>query len=127
MKNILFVALSAAILSGCKPSTSAPVQTQPSMTPPVEINNQAATPTSYRYDLTEQNEFTAPQPANIHVGHCPSPGAVQYPLVNVVNGKSTSELDVSMEDILASAPELSVNVHKSAAESKVYTACADIQ
>lgn len=154
MKNILLVALSAVLLSACNSSTSAPAQTQPATTPSVEINDQAAAPTSYTYNLAEQNEsgqtgtltltdteaggvsavlaltggeFTAPQPAHIHVGHCPTPGTVKYPLVNVVDGKSTTELDVSMEEILASAPELSVNVHQSAAESKVYTSCADIQ
>lgn len=70
--------------------------------------------------------FTAPQPAHIHIGHCPEPGAVQYPLTNVVNGASTTTLDVNMSEFLA-APELSVNVHKSAAEAKTYTACGDIK
>lgn len=71
--------------------------------------------------------FAQPQPAHIHEGHCPTPGAVKYPLTDVVNGQSTTTLDVDMATMLASAPELAVNIHKSAAEAKVYTACADIQ
>jgi len=72
-------------------------------------------------------KFTAAQPAHIHEGSCPTPGAVKYPLTNVVNGKSTTTLNVSMADLLKAAPKLSVNVHKSAAETSVYTACGDIQ
>lgn len=71
--------------------------------------------------------FTAAQPAHIHEGSCPTPGAVKYPLTNVVNGKSTTVLKMSMADLLKTAPQLSINVHKSAAESSVYTACGNIQ
>jgi hypothetical protein len=72
-------------------------------------------------------DFTEPQPAHIHVGECPTPGAVQYPLTNVVDGESTTEIDATFAEIMASSPRLAVNVHKSAAESNVYTACANIQ
>ncbi len=71
--------------------------------------------------------FTGPQPAHIHEGSCPTPGAVKFPLTNVVAGKSTTVLKMSMADLLKAAPQLSINVHKSAAESSVYTACGNIQ
>ncbi len=71
--------------------------------------------------------FTAAQPAHIHEGSCPTPGTVKYPLTNVVNGKSTTTLNVSMEELLKAAPRLSVNVHKSAADVNSYTACGNIQ
>lgn len=70
--------------------------------------------------------FTAAQPAHIHVGKCPDVGAVQYPLTSVVNGKSETTLDIDMKTLLSGLP-LGVNVHKSAAEAKIYTACGDIK
>jgi hypothetical protein len=71
--------------------------------------------------------FTAPQPAHIHVGVCPNPGAVQYPLTNVVNGSSETTLNVNMDTLMASADQLAINVHKSAAEASVYTACGNVK
>jgi len=68
---------------------------------------------------------TMSQPAHIHVGSCPTPGAVKYPLSSVVDGKSETVLTVSTKDILAGLP-LSINVHKSADEIGVYLACGDI-
>lgn len=126
--------------------------TTPSTTPTLEQTTTAPT-TSVVVQLTEQNNlgqsgtatfadnaagklvvtlaltggtFTAAQPAHIHLGACPAPGAVKYPLTNVVNGKSVTTLDVSWQDLVATGTPLAVNVHKSAAESKVYTACGDL-
>lgn len=70
--------------------------------------------------------FTEPQPAHIHVGSCPNPGAVKYPLTNVTGGSSETVLDMTWAALQSSEEKLAVNVHKSAAESKVYTACGDI-
>ena len=72
-------------------------------------------------DLTG-TKYMAPQQAHIHIGVCPGVGAVKYPLTNVVAGKSTTVLMVSMADLASQGP-LAVNVHKSAAEAGVYTAC----
>lgn len=66
-----------------------------------------------------------PQPAHVHEGSCPNPGAVKYSLTSVVNGQSETTLDVSLEDILASLP-LSVNVHKSTKEAGTYVSCGII-
>lgn len=74
-------------------------------------------------DLTDVGNV--PQPAHIHAGACPNPGAVTYPLTNVVNGTSTTMLDISFDELTGEKP-LAVNVHKSAAESSVYTACGDL-
>jgi hypothetical protein len=70
--------------------------------------------------------FTQPQPAHVHLGSCPKPGAVKYPLNNVVNGKSETILDINLSEVLESKEKLAINVHKSAAESSVYTACGDV-
>ena len=68
---------------------------------------------------------STPQPAHIHIGSCPTPGAVKYPLINVVNGMSDTLLDVSLAQLKSELP-LAVNVHKSAAEASVYVACGNI-
>lgn len=70
--------------------------------------------------------FTSPQPSHIHVGKCPNPGVVKYPLNNVVNGKAETVLSVSIEDLFADLP-LAVNVHESAEKASVYTACGDLK
>lgn len=66
-----------------------------------------------------------PQPAHIHSGSCPDVGAVAYPLTNVVNGKSETVLDTTFAKLDAKLP-LAINVHKSAAESKVYVSCGNL-
>ena len=67
-----------------------------------------------------------PQPAHIHRGSCqnldPQPA---YGLENVVDGKSTTEVSVAIEDLVGQG--FAVNVHKSADEAQVYVACGDIE
>ncbi len=68
---------------------------------------------------------TANQPAHIHVGACPNPGAPIYPLNPVVGGNSTTIIAVSMDALLKQLP-LAINIHKSDTEIKTYMACGDI-
>ncbi|MEK7151071.1 MAG: hypothetical protein AAB783_02645 [Patescibacteria group bacterium] len=68
---------------------------------------------------------TTPQPAHIHVGSCAEPGAVKYPLTNVVGGVSTTTLEVSVETLSQTIP-FSVVVHKSVKEVGIYTVCGDV-
>lgn len=65
------------------------------------------------------------EPAHIHLGACPKPGEVKYPLTPVADGISETTLGIPLATILSGLP-LAVNVHKSAAEAKVYVACGDI-
>lgn len=64
------------------------------------------------------------QPAHIHDGTCasldPKP---RIPLQNVVNGKSTTTLNMPMSEVTKGA----INVHKSASDIKTYVACADLK
>jgi Cu/Zn superoxide dismutase len=67
----------------------------------------------------------AAQPAHIHPGTCakldPAP---KYPLTNVVNGKSTTTVDVAMSSLTSGT--FAVNVHKSPEDLKDYVACGDL-
>ena len=66
-----------------------------------------------------------PQPAHIHMGVCPNPGAVVHPLTSVAGGKSETILDISFDALYEKLP-LAINVHKSKEEAKVYTSCGDL-
>ena len=66
------------------------------------------------------------QPAHVHEGSCakldPKP---KYGLSNVVDGKSTSEVPVSVDTLRGG--NMAINVHKSADDIKTYVACGDIR
>lgn len=68
---------------------------------------------------------TGARPAHIHAGECPTPGKVLHPLAGVVNGRSTTLLDVRFDDILA-AGSTAINVHKSSSELGAYLSCGNL-
>jgi hypothetical protein len=65
-------------------------------------------------------------PAHIHPGTCddlvPQP---RYPLTNVVDGSSLTEVSASLEELLAG--DVALNLHASNAEMEVYTACVELR
>ncbi len=154
MKKLLILLASAVLLTGCnymggsQSQTTTP--TEPSGTTETTPSTTATEPVTVQ--LKEQNKSgqtgtamfkevdgktvvtlnlsgvasAVPQPAHIHVGKCPSPGAVKYPLTNVVNGMSETTLDMDMATLWKDAGNLAVNVHKSASDLKTYTACGDL-
>ena len=66
-----------------------------------------------------------PQPAHIHDGSCPNPDPKpKYPLQDVTDGKSTSEVAASLDSLVKG--KTAINVHKSKEEVKVYVACGNI-
>ncbi len=79
-----------------------------------------------RVQLRVAGATAGAQPAHIHVGKCPKPGAVKYPLTDLVNGISETMLDVSLSSLKQALP-LAINIHKSKAEVALYTACGDLQ
>lgn len=72
-------------------------------------------------------ETQDPQPAHIHTGGCPRIGPVVFGLTDIVGGKSQTQLETTLDDLLASNEELNVNVHESYNNFKTYTACGDIK
>lgn len=135
---VLVVGLGAYLYSG---RSAAPVVVPQAVTEEktvtFPINEQNASQESGQATLTESNGVLTvvlamdgfvpdvSQPAHIHVGSCPDVGAVKYPLSNVVNGESITELDLTLEQLMGELP-LAINVHKSAPEAAVYTACGDL-
>src|SRR5215470_16346400 len=82
-------------------------------------------PTQTQVTITLTGEpGAANEPAHIHSGACPSPGAVKWPLSNVVHGASTTTLDVPFSTINQSG--FAVNVHQSPTSLGTYKACGNI-
>lgn len=151
MKRLLTFSLCAVLLAACNrataptPETQVPVQQTEQITetmqaaPSVTINldeqsssGQSGTATLEEVDgkvkvtiVLDGTVSASAQPAHIHTGSCPTPGAVLYPLTDVVSGQSETVLDVNMASIQG-AGALAINVHKSVKESKVYTACGNL-
>jgi hypothetical protein len=75
-----------------------------------------------------QLRITGPEgdyPAHIHMGTCANLNpAPQYPLINVRDGQSTTDVDASLATIQQSPH--AINLHKSAEEIATYVACGDI-
>ena len=67
----------------------------------------------------------AVQPAHIHKGSCatlnPAPA---YPLNDVVEGKSTTVVKVTLAEL--TSEKYAINVHKSAAEAAIYVSCGNL-
>ncbi|MDO8551575.1 MAG: hypothetical protein Q7S03_02745 [bacterium] len=65
------------------------------------------------------------QPAHIHIGSCPGVGAVLYPLNNVVNGRSETTIDTTLDQLENQQP-IAINVHQSNQQIGIYTSCGQI-
>ena len=131
----------ATATPGTTGTTGGPAGTSTSITIPLNEQNGSgqsgsATLTDNNGQLTVvlnlSNGSSVAQPAHIHKGSCanldPNP---LIPLTSVVNGASTTNIDLTANASVKSLSDLmsgqyAINVHKSAAEAKVYVACGDI-
>jgi hypothetical protein len=79
-----------------------------------------------RVEVRVESAGNPDMPAHIHPGTCanlvPQP---RYPLINVVNGVSTTEVGASLAELTAG--DLAVNLHRSNEDMRTYTACADLR
>ena len=66
----------------------------------------------------------ANMPAHLHADVCPGVAAVVFPLTNVVNGQSTTDVNASLADIMTRAK--SINLHRSPDQIQVYVACGNL-
>lgn len=65
-----------------------------------------------------------PQPAHVHKGTCDELGAIAYALPNIVQGKSSTVVPVSLDELVKGT--YAVNVHRSAKKLGEYVACGNI-
>jgi hypothetical protein len=79
-----------------------------------------------RVVLDVDSPVSTSQPAHIHEGTCadlnPEPA---FGLPNVVDGRSESTVDVSLETLTAS--DYAINLHMSDDDLTTYTSCGDIE
>jgi LPXTG-motif cell wall-anchored protein len=79
-----------------------------------------------RVEMRVSGAGSGPQPAHIHEGTCaqlnPAP---KFALAEIVNGASRTDVDGSLQTVLASPH--AIHMHKSPDELPIYVACADIR
>jgi hypothetical protein len=76
--------------------------------------------------VLEGYDSQVPQPSHIHTGVCPRIGPVVHKLTDVQDGRSITVLNTTLTELLASNPDLNVNVHQSYDRFDVYTACGNL-
>lgn len=64
-------------------------------------------------------------PGHIHDGACPGVGGVKFPLTNLANGTSTTEIATSLADLVAG--KFAINVHETGVSGVPgYMACGNV-
>ncbi len=76
-------------------------------------------------ELSLVNNPDTLQPVHIHVGSCEAPGAIIVNLTNVVNGRSTSLVDLNLDDI--NDGNHIITGHRSAEDLGTYDFCGVIK
>ena len=131
MKYLVLLALALALVAGCGGDNGGSSEAT------LDLSEQNSSGESGTATLTADGEKTkvvisldgapsgVPQPAHIHKGSCanldPTPA---YGLENVMDGKSTTEVDEPLDEL--QDEDYAVNVHKSGTDLKTYVACGDI-
>jgi LPXTG-motif cell wall-anchored protein len=132
-KILVFALVALALMAFSSPWAYAQGKTATVQLKAMNGSNESGTATitetgsnQIQVDVNLSNGTSEPQPAHIHKGTCanlnPNP---QYPLTNVVDGKSTTTVDATNLTSLTSE-SYAINVHKSAADVATYVSCGDI-
>jgi hypothetical protein len=133
---VVALGLASGALAGCGGSSGSSGSASGSGPVTVQLAAQNGSGESGTATLTADGERTkvaidlssgsmTPQPAHIHQGTCAELDAKpQYPLANVVDGKSESTVDASLAKLEGSA--FAINVHESAQHIDTYVSCGDI-
>jgi len=133
MKRLSLI-LSLALLMALAVVGSAAAQSGPITVTLATQNNSGVSGTATLTSMGAQTQVVvkvtgepagASEPDHIHTGTCANLGAVKYPLANVVNGTSTTMVNVSLDTLTAAA--YAINLHQSAANINTYVACGDIK
>lgn len=135
MKKLLAVALVLGLLASLALTAAVSAQQQSITVTLAAQSNSGVTGTATLTDLgggrtrvviNVNPAGNTNMPAHIHEGTCANLNpAPKWPLNNVQNGQSTTEVNASLADIRASAT--AINLHKSPQEASVYVACGNIQ
>lgn len=128
LTSVLTLSLAALFVASDSPLVTAQQNTVTIAMGPGRDGSQTGTAT-----LTEQGPQTivtidiepkmGDQPSHVHDGACPNVGTIRYPLNNVVNGKSTTTLNVELVNLQRT--RLAINVHRST-DITQYTSCGNI-
>jgi ribosomal protein L21E len=125
--RVVLVTLLALYASGCAAPASQTVELTPQNDSGVAgtaiLTDLGAGRT--RVEITVEPAGNPDMPAHVHAGTCgdliPQP---RYALVNVVDGRSTTEIAASLDELLGS--EVAINLHQSNDAMEVSTACAEL-
>ena len=132
MRHVALAALALALLAGCGSDNGGG-----SSSATIDLEEQNGSGESGTATLTADGEKTTvvisldgapsgtPQPAHIHKGSCadldPTPA---YGLTNVVDGKSSTEVDEPLDELRDE--DYAINVHRSGTDLKTYVACGNV-
>ena len=128
----------ATVVAGCGNDSENNAEGEPAYD--VELAEQNSSGQSGRVTVTEDGEQVkvvieldgtgdVAQPAHIHTGSCDTLGDVAYPLSDVVDGRSETMLDTTIEELqdgVTADAGLAVNVHASADDADTYVACGEL-
>ncbi len=131
----LLTLLAAGLLAGAVPACAAQPSVMPTRLTLVPLNDSGVTGSVTMTAVGEARTLVVvdvdpaghpDMPAHIHPGTCtelvPQP---RHPLANVVDGHSTTEVNASLEQLLAG--DAALNLHASNQEMQLYTACVELR
>ncbi|MDQ3777625.1 MAG: hypothetical protein M3310_01975 [Actinomycetota bacterium] len=133
---LLIVLLGLTLLAGAGCGSDEEDEATPENQIEVSLSQQSGSAQSGKATLSEVDETTTRveidmtpgdqrQPAHIHRGDCVNlEKQPEYPLESVADGRSTTEVNASLDELLGGG--FAINVHKSDAEIETYVACGEI-